>query len=253
MYKNGTLPHLQFPENLWNELATTLQKIKGAGQQPLIAVFDADGTLWDTDIGEAFFNYQIRNSGLSLPPDPWKHYLDWKSKDPRAAYLWLAQVSNGCAIHQVESWAEAAIRTLDVFPVFESQKRLIQYMHDLGYEVYVVTASVEWAVVPAAARLGIPKHRVLGIKTKIQNGFVTSEQDGPITWREGKATAILQATGGARPVFASGNTTGDTALLETATHLQLAVRSRNAHTELAATETALYYHARREGWLTHEF
>ena len=64
---------------------------------PYFAAFDADGTLWDNDLGEQFFQYQIDHAELpSLQGlDPWEHYNNEKQKHPQMAYLWLAQISQG--------------------------------------------------------------------------------------------------------------------------------------------------------------
>ena len=228
------------------------KKFAGA---PMIAAFDADGTLWDCDIGEGFFNYEIKNLPLKgLPPDPWAHYDEWKLRDPIAAYLWLAQINKGHSYSEIQKWASQAIETRpDGLPIFESQKRVLEFLKTNGFEIYIVTASVRWAVVPAAARLGIPDDHVLGVETRIENGIVTDEQFGPMTWREGKATAILKVTNGVAPIFAAGNTTGDTALLELASHVRLAVSSKSNAGELEKSEAAFQAHARKNGWFAHQF
>lgn len=221
-----------------------------------IAAFDADGTLWDTDIGEAFFDWQIRNSGLDgLPADPWAQYRDMKLVDKPAAYAWLAQINAGRPLAQVREWAKAAVDARpDGLPVFQSQKRLIDGLRELGFEIYVVTASIKWAVEPAAARLGIDDDHVLGITTRVSpDGIVGLERVEPITWREGKAQGLLAATGGRRPILASGNTYGDIALLECATDVRLAISTQSERTELFEEERKLWDLAGERGWARHAF
>lgn len=242
----------------WQKLKAALkeEKASSTGSKP-VAAFDADGTLWHTDLGENFFRYQIAHSGLQgLPADPWGHYSRWKaSGDPRPAYLWLAQINKGRKFSEVQTWAQQAVETLAPLPVFEDQRRWIEILLNEGVEVFIVTASVKWAVEPGGRRLGIDEKHVLGVETAVENGLVTDRPHGFMTYREGKAAALLEVTGGRRPFFACGNTGGDTALLESATRVQLAVRTNPAiqTEELIASEGSLFKDATNRGWLTHEF
>lgn len=220
-----------------------------------VAAFDADGTLWDTDLGEAFFRYQIKNSNLpDLPADPWAHYRDWKENgDPRPAYLWLAQINKGQKLEQVKAWAEASVAAFNPLPVFDEQRRWIELLLKNKVDVYVVTASVKWAVEPGALRLGLRHQDVLGVQVKVDNGIVGYDQDGPMTYREGKPEALLAATGGRKAFFCSGNTMGDYALLKSATRVGLAVGAAAPGQELWETEEALRSKAKEHGWLAHHF
>ncbi len=228
-------------------------ELRSSSRHP-IAAFDADGTLWNTDLGEAFFKYQISQGLLkNLPEEPWHYYRKWKeSGDPRPAYLWLAQINEGHPISEVRAWAEAAVCVQSPLPIFEEQKRLIEYFQANKVDVFVITASVAWAVEPGAKRLGIPFEKVLGVQTKLQKDIVTKEQNGKITYREGKLEALLEITGGQKPFFASGNTMGDLALLEGA-KLRLTVGAATETEELFTTEENLRKEAHARGWMVHQF
>jgi phosphoserine phosphatase len=249
----GSNPHREFTDDLWTSLRGMIEVQADRHRDRRIAAFDADGTLWDTDLGEAFFDFQIKNCGLKLPPDPWNHYLQWKEKDPVAAYLWLAQINVGQPIATVEKWAAEAVAARKPLPYFASVRRTIEFLRVLNFEIYVVTASIQWAVAPAVAELGILPERVIGIRTKVKNGIVTDEQDGDITWNEGKPKALLKVTGQKPPIFCAGNTTGDLQLLESSTGACLAITSSNTTGSLRQSEDRLQHHARRVGWLRHQF
>jgi phosphoserine phosphatase len=255
MISNSKTRVLDFPAALFAEIVETVKAAKDAGQ-PAIAAFDADGTLWDTDIGESFFDFEIRECGLpGLPPDPWARYRELKLINKPAAYAWLAQINAGQALRQVRDWASEAVeRRVEGLPIFASQARLIERFQALDIEVYVVTASVKWAVEPAALKLGIPFDRVLGITTRVSaDGIIGLEPVSPITWRAGKAEGLLQATGGRRPIFAAGNTYGDIALLQSATDARLAVATQDEANELHDEESKLWAFAQENGWMTHAF
>lgn len=248
------MEYKKFPPDLWHKIQNRIDEVKSS-RKKVFAAFDADGTLWDTDLGETFFKWQIQNKVLSgLPSHPWEHYRKWKeSGDPRPAYLWLAQINQGRSITEVKEWARENVKSFKPLPIFSEQKRLIEILHKHGVEVFVVTASVKWAVEPGAELLGIENDHVLGVTTKIENGFVTNIQEKEITWREGKATAILRETNGTKPFLCSGNTTGDSALLEIATDFSIAVGACKPDHELFPSEEKLRQEAQRKGWTIHQF
>lgn len=248
------MKYKNFPQEFWDLLPKALEQELKSNRRP-VAAFDADGTLWNTDLGESFFKWQIQNCQLpNMPYDPWKYYRDWKnSGDPRPAYLWLAQINQGQTLEQVQAWAEEAVKSHEPLPIFEEQKKLIGWLQDHDVEVYIVTASVKWAVEPGAKRLGLEYSQVLGIETEVEKGVVSDRQHGVITYREGKLEALVQATGGRKPFLSSGNTMGDFALLSGATQMRLAVGAAPEGHELFETEEKLRFEARTKGWMVHRF
>jgi len=248
------MKYKNFSPQFWELLSKALDQELKTNSNP-VAAFDADGTLWDIDLGESFFKWQIENSRLpQLPADPWKYYRDWKnSGDPRPAYLWLAQINQDQKLEQVHTWAESAVKAHEPLPIFPDQLKLIQWLLKNKVQVYVITASVKWAVQPGAKRLGLDFDNVLGVATKIEDGVVTDIQEGVVTYREGKPAALLEQTKGRRPFFACGNTMGDFALLESATQLKLAVGAAAKGHELFATEEKLREEAKSKNWQIHQF
>lgn len=263
MLSNANLSVNEFTDELWRRLDQhlheNLQACQKRGESP-VAVFDADGTLWDEDAGEAFFRWQIENCGFELPADPWKHYFDWKARDPLGAYGWLAQISAGQSVAQVREWATACARSHAPWPVFASQKLLLKKLQAWGVEVYVVTASVKWAVEPFALEyFGIPYERVIGIECELDPRDVLRAQVKlPITWRDGKAQALRAKIGHRQPILSCGNTYGDIALIETAyaSGVRLMIQTRpdsEAESGLGREEAKLRAHGRALNWWLHSF
>ncbi len=207
-----------------------------------VAAFDADGTLWDTDLGENFFQYQIKHRLVSLPEDPWNYYVQLKKQnnDPRSAYLWLAQIAQGQKIETVRDWAQKAFETLKPYPIFDEQKKLIDLFLKNNVQVYIITASVKWAVEPGARALGLSDDNVIGVETAIANGLVTDKQLGTITYRQGKTDALLEKTKGQKPFFCCGNSEGDIELLEGSTRMALAVSAASRDDLLFKSESKLF-------------
>lgn len=248
------MKYKSYPAEFWSKIQEALIEEKKQHARP-VAAFDADGTLWDTDLGESFFKYQIAKKLLQgLPEDPWRHYRDWKeSGDPRPAYLWLAQINKGHSLATVRQWAEHAVQSLEPLPIFEEQRKLIRFLRDEGVQVYIVTASVRWAVEPGALRLGLTPNDVIGVETRVDNGLVTDQPHGHMTYREGKAEALLLRTGGQKPFLSAGNTMGDFHLLKASSRISLAVGAARNGEELFETEEKLRDEARKHGWLAHRF
>jgi HAD superfamily phosphoserine phosphatase-like hydrolase len=241
-----------YSNDLWSALKTTVEQVLENETRP-IAAFDADGTLWDTDLGEAFFDFLITHQKVPLPQDPWNHYESLKAQHAPTAYLWLAQICQGQNLSTIQQWVRESVQALHPVPIFEPQKRLIEFLQKKEIDVYVVTASVKWAVEPGAALLGIPPDRVIGIETLVRDGLITDQQLGPISYRHGKVEALLARTQGKSPFFASGNSEGDQELLQSATHLRLAVSAAHQDDKLFRTETNLQKLAKSSGWLSHRF
>lgn len=243
-----------FPEIYFTELKNKLSALKQS-HKPLIAAFDADGTLWDTDLGENFFQFQIDNKCVDLPNDPWSFYLELKKKnnDPREAYAWLAQINQNQSLDQVRAWSEEAFNQIQPKPIFSEQKKIIDILLENNVQVYIVTASVKWAVEPGAKALGLSYDNVIGVETAILNGIITGTPIQPITYRNGKIEALLKKTNNVFPFFASGNTIGDFELLQAATDIKLAVSAASRDDKLFRSELELMQIAEKNNWLNHRF
>lgn len=240
-----------WPREKLQSLLDDLEKHRPAGRA--VAAFDADGTMWDTDLGETLFLHQIENQLVPLPPDPWAHYHWLKANvgNPQA-FLWLAQINKGVGIEKVREWAEEAVAKMNL-PIFDEQRLILEKLKSLEVEIYIVTASITWAVEPGARRLGLKNEQVLGIETEVENGIVTDRQKGVITYREGKPAGLLARTNGVAPYFAAGNTEGDKWLLESALNLRLVMSAAPEDHENWPTEKTMLALANERGWYSHRY
>lgn len=240
-----------WPAQKLQSLLDDLEKHRPQGRA--VAAFDADGTLWDADLGEGLFLYQIDNKLVPLPTNPWGHYEHLKTVNNRIAFLWLAQICKGVPITQVRQWAEQAVASKPL-PIYEEIPKIIAKLKSLDVEIYVVTASIKWAVEPGARRLGLTNDQVLGIETEVDaSGLVTDKQKGVISYREGKPEALLAKTGGLAPYFSVGNTEGDKWLLESSLALRLVMSSAPEDQELWITESKMLALAKERGWYSHRY
>lgn len=188
-----------------------------------VAAFDADGTCWFNDVGRDFYLYQCETVFKDLWK--WQDYVDREKVSVADSLWWLAEINKSVSTSELLKQAKALIaeKKLEMIP---SQQFLIEHLLKKGVEVYIVTASVKWSVVPAAFQLGIGPDHVLGVTTKLDaTDCLTMERFEPITWREGKPLALLQATQGIKPFLCSGNTISDKPLIESSTHFKISVNS----------------------------
>jgi len=244
-----------FSPEIWKAIENTVLKLKQQGV-PLIAAFDADGTLWNADLGEAFFKFQIDNKLVPLPPDPWNFYLNLKKKnnDPREAYLWLAQINKGIPFRTLKSWTRASVESASPIPIFVAQKKLIALLQKWDVEIYIITASIKWAVEAGMSLFGLKDENVIGVETIVDSqGIVTHQQKGEITYLEGKVSALLNKTNGHKPFLAVGNTMGDYPLIAASSELHLGVSAATKDHKLYKTEMELLDRCRQNGWMSHNF
>ncbi len=246
-----------FEPEIWDHIHSAIAQIKiqQAAGQKIYAAFDADGTLWDTDLGENFFNYQIDHELVKLPPAAYDHYLEMKkiNNDPRSAYVWLAQINAHQKLETLRQWSQEAFNSIKPSPLFSEQKKLIDLLQENNIQIYIVTASVKWAVEPGAKALGLTAEHVIGVETIVTDGIITDKPIHPITYKAGKVEALLKHTNNQHPFLASGNSTGDLEMLESATHVRLAVSAASRDDKLFKTENELILHAEKNNWLSHRF
>ncbi|MBX7230580.1 MAG: haloacid dehalogenase-like hydrolase [Bdellovibrionales bacterium] len=217
---------------------------------PAPAAFDADGTLWGTDLGEALFLYQIKNHLLpQLPKKPWEHYEYLKENvSHEVAYLWLAQINKGLPLEQIRQWAEKAVAELDPLPIYQEIQETIDLLHQLKCPVYIVTASIKWAVEPGARRVGVPVENVIGVQTQVDQGIISDKAFGAMTYKQGKVIGLKTATKGIPAFFCAGNTEGDLPLLESATHFRLVVTGSPPKNSNYQTEQKMIQIAQKNNW-----
>lgn len=193
-----------------------------------VAVFDADETLWSHDVGEAFLQWLIAEKKLvNTPPDPgvWQHYLNLCAQDKNVGYPYAAQAMAGLSEAQVKSLAQQFFEAFK-HNIYPAQQRLIQDLQAAGAKVWIVSASNQWIIEAAAPTLGVPVSQVVGIRLAVKDGRLTDTLIPPVTYRQGKVTAINTYIG-QQPVLVSGDSMTDYEMLKYAKHLVLVINPKN--------------------------
>jgi phosphatidylglycerophosphatase C len=231
-----------------------------SGDAP-IAAFDADGTLWTNDVSDDLLEWVDEHVGLTPPPGSASlkaHCDGLYGVDRLEGYRWSAAAYAGCALTDVSQWSAASFAARGTHGVNPEMRALVQWLLRHGVQVYIVSASPVWAVLPGARLLGLADEAVIAIDVDRQTDAsgqtrLTSRVQSPITAGDGKVTRLLAQTG--RPPFlASGNTIDDLPLMRSATQLAFAIDPRAAHgksADLAALALAEGLPIHRTEFSTH--
>jgi phosphoserine phosphatase len=181
-----------------------------------IAVFDADGTLWREDVGEAFLRHLVSLGWVKLPggADPYQAYERAVDRDRAAGYAYAAQLQAGLEAPAVGAEAERFARAWVPARLIPDTLALRELCEEAGLVPLVISASALPIVLAAAPLAGIPGERCRGIEVRIRDGRFTDDVVHPITYGEGKIVAAARA---GRLALACGDSfTGDLAMLNAA-------------------------------------
>ena len=145
---------------------------------PRVAAFDCDGTLWSGDVGERFFDWELREGELIpevLVPPLRERYAAYRRGRVGETTICGEMVTMHQGISELKMM-DAAARFFDQFfveQIFPEMRELVRRLHENGCEVWVVSASNEWVIRAGMKYFGISESRVLASKVEIDNGIVT--------------------------------------------------------------------------------
>ncbi len=207
--------------------------------------FDADGTLWRDDVGEAFLHHLIDLGLVKLPDgrDPYAAYEEKVHQDKATGYAYAAQLLAGLRQEHVERVAAAFAPAWVAPRLITSTQALLAILVEAGLRPAVVSASAVEVVLASAPLAGVPAARCTGMTVAPRAGVLTDALVAPITYAQGKVEAIDKL--GLRPLaLAAGDSlTGDLAMLEAA-RIAVVVAPRAG--------SALAGEAARRGWVVLE-
>ncbi|MCA1825933.1 MAG: HAD family hydrolase [Myxococcales bacterium] len=179
-----------------------------------LALFDADGTLWREDVGEAFLRHLVALGWVRLADgsDPYEEYERAVDRDKAAGYAYAAQLQAGLLIGRVAAEAEQFARGWVPPRIVTDTKELRDLVEQAGLTPFVVSASALPIVLAAAPLAGFRRENCRGIEVRVVDGRFTPEVTQPITYAAGK----IAAAGGPIALACGDSFTGDLAMLEAA-------------------------------------
>ena len=219
-----------FPEAL-------IEAVRGASAPGGVAAFDADGTLWREDVGEAFLRHLVGIGWVRLPDgrDPYEAYERAVERDKRTGYMFAAQLQAGLGEAEVAAEADRFARSWVPPRLVRPALALRAACSEAGLRPVVVSASPLPIVRAAAPLAGFSDFA--GIAVRVRDSHFTAEVLDPVTYAEGKVQ--VAARFGPLIVACGDSLTGDLALLSAA---------RVAAVVAPSTGSPLATEALRRGW-----
>lgn len=221
-----------------------LPRLKAEGRR--VACFDADGTLWSEDLGEAFLRWLAE--GALLPKvdctrDVYAEYEARVARDQCAGYSWAVECMDGLSEKEVIGWSR---QLAAAWPNYRpAMFELMRGLEVSGVEVWWVSATNQWSVRAAAERMGLNTERVLGIRGQVADGSLTGKVERPVTCRLGKVDAINEIIGKV-PDLAFGDSRGDLEMMEVSEQPLVVARRDKG-------ENAFLRDVAERGWPIHWF
>ena len=202
-----------------------------------VAAFDADGTLWREDVGEAFLRHLVGLGWVRLPDgrDPYEAYERAVQRDKRTGYMYAAQLQAGLSEAEVAAEAERFARSWVPPRLVRAALELRAACLEAGLRPVVVSASPLPIVRAAAPLAGFGDFA--GIAVCVRDGRFTAEVLEPVTYAEGKVEA---AAGFGPLILACGDSLGG--------DLPLLSAARIAAVVAPSTGSPLRDEALRRGW-----
>lgn len=235
---------LTWSADIQQRLHRFLQNTRGGA-----AVFDADGTLWADDVGEAFLRWLIAERKLlnvDYHRDIYAEYEARVKEDKAKGYAWAVTIMAGLREAEVKRWADAFFRQFFLSRIYGPQKDLIARLQKNGTQVWIVSASNRWIIQAGAPHVGVDPGQAIGIDLEVEKGLLTDRLKLPVTYRAGKVEAIKTFIG-RQPLLACGDSGGDRDMLEYSSSLALLI------THQADPRGELIDQARQAGWLLQYF
>lgn len=187
-------------------------------EEPRVAVFDCDGTLWSGDAGSGFMRWTVEQRVLSPEAiarlqERYRGYLAGQVSE-LAICGEMVQIYAGLTESQMRSAAAEFFRA-EIDPnIFSELRALVSELQATGVEIWAVSSTCDWVIEEGVRRFGISAERVLAAKVEVQDGIVTDRLlDVPTD--EGKVAALARV-GMRQPDVVFGNSVHDAAMLKIA-------------------------------------
>ncbi len=223
------------------------QQIDSPGSR--LACFDADGTLWNEDLGEALFRWLAAGHLLPAlgparaPHDVWEEYEARVAENRTDGFAWAVQCMAGLKVADLKTWCR---QLAYAWPNYRpAMVGLVKGLHEVGYEVWLVSASNGWVIEASAPFVGADAARVLGMRVEVEGAVLCEAMVKPLTCNAGKVDAIRQRLG-RTPDLAVGDSLGDLEMLESSKLALVVGRNDKPNAELPKL-------AASRGWPVHLF
>lgn len=228
---SGGRPGADFTRAGAEELLERLERARGAGAG-LAMAFDADGTLWDGDVGFDLFEAFLAARGarpeaeeaLRREAEAFGVAIEEAGAEPgvggahaavralydafcaerypeHRAFAMMAWAFAGWAEDEVAAFAERVLEERGIEArIRPALRRVLDWASARAIDVVVVSASPRAIVERGVRRLGVPAERVHAMTPVVRAGRLAPELATPATYGDGKVRALERAL----PALAAG-------------------------------------------------
>ena len=132
--------------------------------EPRLALFDADGTIWDGDIADDCTLWMLGTGRLATGA-LWDEYRRLCTADVPAACRYLLRFFEGMPHATLTVHIETYWREFLRFEPIEEAQEVLRYLAGRGFRVWIVTGSPTEFLLPLRRRL--PVERILGMDFEV--------------------------------------------------------------------------------------
>jgi phosphoserine phosphatase len=145
--------------------------------RPRLAVFDCDGTLWDSDSGEQFFYWELERGLLPAQVEAWARprYQDYRAGrvDEETMCGEMVTIHHGIRCDLLEQEAAEFFQARIVPKIFPEMFRLTLDLRQAGCDLWAISSTNDWVVRAGVERFGIAPENVIAACVHHENGCAT--------------------------------------------------------------------------------
>jgi HAD superfamily hydrolase (TIGR01490 family) len=171
-----------------------------AGREGVLAVFDVDGTLVQTNVVEYFFWMRLQDQ----PLEEWPRFLaGMVSKAPRWLYLERRSRAefqrsfyreyHGLDVERMRRLGQEALNSVTLRRIFPEGVRRIREHKRAGHRVLLLTGALDVVVQPLAELLEVDLDCA---RLLVKDGRLTGDLEAPPPAGEARATLLAEYAGG---------------------------------------------------------
>jgi HAD superfamily phosphoserine phosphatase-like hydrolase len=149
------------------------------GISPGVAAFDCDGTMWSSDAGETFLDWEIGRGIVSeaVGRAMRARYADYKAGKVGEVAMCGEMVTMHRGLSDAVLMEAASEFMANSFPgkIFPEIRDLVHRLNERGCDVWAVSSSNDWVIRVAMKQFGIAEDHILATKPVLLDGIVTDQ------------------------------------------------------------------------------
>ncbi len=207
------------PELVQEKLPDFMNRVR-IQDEPRLALFDADGTLWENDIADDCTIWMI-GTGRIRTGAKWDEYKRIYAADAPAGCRYLLSFYEGMSMEDLTRHVNTYWDEFMKMIYIPEPCRVLEDLAAKGFKIWVVTGSPTDFLFPLLKTM--PVDKIVGMDFEVDaNGICTGRHDGISCAGPGKAEKVVSLWDG--PIqFAAGNAVLDEAMMRLARDVVWAV------------------------------